>query len=315
MQDLIEKLNEQYQDICHDGKMYPGKRDCLSRWEIIKDYIPEGVIIEIGSSQGYFTQKMADLPNRIIVSMEQEEASVEIQKKLLKNKINVAICKVALTEKHLYDWSQAVETIDMILLLSILHHFENPERILQCVSQISPCAIIEIPHKDEINACGQESIDKITKIDLKKYYSEVIPLGSSPSHVNQEFKRKIFLCKNSLFEKGELFPYIGCPYKERAVHYLNKSNGMWILDGKGIVPAVNVQNLLRFGLQHPSSKWFKEQWRIAYQAIFDPTDIRPWNLIFTGNGLKAIDFEERPEDGSLDIKPGYDIEMDRAFNY
>lgn len=293
MDELIKNLQEQYQDIEYNGVTYKGKRNCTGRWDIIKNHIPTGVIYDLGSSQGYYTQKIAEDKKRVIVSFEREPASVEIQKLLFKDMHHVAICQGEFTEDDFAKLLLVPEQVDCVVALSILHHFPDPTKMVAILSQLTPCLIAEIPPTHEKNAIGEETRSILNKELLELHFASVEEIGTAKSHMDN-VERPIYKCTNPHIIRKSLFPYIGCWDTKRAIHTL-EYNYIWTLGGKSIIDAVNVQTLLQFNVQYPNQDWFKDEARGAYADIEHKTDVRVWNLLFTAYGLIAIDYSEEGE--------------------
>lgn len=296
MEKLIKNLSEQYQDVEHNGVFYPGMRDCSKRWKLIKRYIPRGVVLDIGSSQGYYTKKIAEQPDTFVISVEYEKPSVELQKELLKDFKNVAICKTVLTSAEIDAWAQTPDPIDCILILSVLHHFPDPAETMQAIAELSPRLIIEVPTSEETDACGQKSIKWISEMDLNKYYDRVQQIGFGESHMHGGAKRPIYYCENKITVKYALLPYIGYDARPEKYHSMKFMNEKWVIDEREIIPGVNLYNLLLLGMVYPDREWIKNEIRQAYGVEPRATDRRLWNLIMNHKGLHAIDTEDQFEE-------------------
>lgn len=293
MDELIKSLQEQYQDIEYNGVTYKGKRNCTGRWDIIKNHIPTGVIYDLGSSQGYYTRKIAEDKRRVIVSFEREPASVAIQKLLFKDMRHVAICQGEFMEDDFAKLLIVPEQVDCVIALSILHHFQDPTKMVAILSQLTPCLIVEIPADNEKNAIGLATRSILNKELFELHFDFVEQIGTAKSHMD-DVERPIYKCTNNRIVRKNLLPYIGCVDTGRATHTL-EHNYIWTIGGKSIIDAVNVKTLLEFNVQYPSKDWFKEEAREAYADIELKTDVRVWNLLFTAYGLIAIDYNEEGE--------------------
>src|SRR3990167_3535562 len=132
MQDLIYQLEEVYQDIELNGEIVAkGLRDCEERWNIIKDRIgPHDVVLDLGSSLGYYSKKIAQTyPDCLVISFESDPIMCQIQAKMFQEEgiYNVVVCNYRLGKDDLIKWSRCVEMFDVVLVLAVLHHFPSDD--------------------------------------------------------------------------------------------------------------------------------------------------------------------------------------------
>lgn len=199
VEELLAKLPEQYQDVTYQGKTCPGVKSSNDRWTLIQRYIPTGRILDIGSAQGYFTNKMSDNLANTVYSFEINPDSCEIQRLITEEKQNVQVINQRLSEDDVENLPKTLcfDSVDLTLALAVLHHFRDPERVLNAWSSYSRRIILEIPHPDEAKAKGQEAIKWIYNgMDLTQHYEMVRLLGFGQSHLG-EFRRPIYLCEQS----------------------------------------------------------------------------------------------------------------------
>ena len=308
---LIKKLPELYQDIEIDGKLVAkGKRDCKKRWDLMKKHIgSHDVVIDLGSAEGYFAHKIArEYPDSLVISFESDPVMCEIQKRIFQKEgiYNVVVCQHRLSHEDLEKWVGYVDCFDVILALSILHHYpaEDVEGVFDCLQKLSPMIIGEAPAEGELEACGGEAKEVVNKIIKQK----VEILGEVPSHLG-DYKRGVWIKR--------LWPSIGQKIvREEADAYFGVSHGGrhkfeliwdgdWFLNGERIVAGVNVWNLLSFNIIWPDKKWWKAQVSGAYECLEFKSDVRLWNLLMTSTGLKAFDYmTEFPDGDQAEYKKG-----------
>lgn len=289
---LIGKLKEQYQDIEYKGEKLRGLRDCETRWDLVQGFLPEGVFLDLGSAQGYYSSRVSDNRNNLVLSFEVEKSSCELQSLIFENRKNVIVLNHLLTETDLEKWVKAVECIDVVLAFSVLHHYKHPKRVIQLLSELSPRLIVEIPTKEEITATGQEAIREFwDEVDLNSFYNKVVQIGEVESHTDPKLKRPIFYCENKLTKHG-LEAYFGSSDFTEARHKV-EFDGEFLIDGKPIIKGVNAFNLTYFNPTYPRSSWWAKEAYNAYFPFKDKDDIRPWNLLYTSTGLVAIDSKPR----------------------
>lgn len=292
---LIRKLPEQYQDIEYGGTVFRGVRSCERRWSIIKNFVPSGVVLDIGSAQGFFANRMSE--KALVLSVEGDEDNVELQKFLFAENKNVVVCKKTLIPEMLDKWNEAVPTVDCVVMMSVLHHFDNPLRMLEAVCELSPRLIIELAQSDEKKACGSGSRN-VTEADLKMYYRNVEYIGAESSHTDPEIVRPIFYCSRPI-EKRELKPYVGIKVEGYSQHTLayHFEERKWILDGHELVEGINLHDVLSLlNVVSPSREFIADEAVKAYERVPEATDVRVWNLIWNKNGLEVIDGDEQFEE-------------------
>lgn len=306
---LISKLPEQYQDIIFRGKTYKGKRDPAERYDIFFPFLkPNDVILDVGSSLGYYTHRIAkEFPNSLIVSFESEPEMVEIQKALLKDEgiYNVVICQHRLTGADLGKWIGFADTFDTVLALSVLHHFKEEElaSVINAFTTLSPLMIGEIPEVFEEEACGQGSTRKAWGL-----LGDVEEIGVTKSHLGEN-SRKLWI-KRSEPIRTELDAFFGINHEDR--HKFTMKHNM--INGKHIIKGLNAWNLLHFNVKWPEPNWWQVQARAAYNCIDKKSDVRPWNLLMTPTGLKAIDFTtEFPKGDKAEFAAWHLTKMNEIF--
>ena len=310
MQDLIDKLPEIYEDVEYQGKTWKGLRDCEERWNLIKDHIkPHDVVLDLGSSLGYYSKKIAkEYPDSLVISFESDPVMCEIQKRLFEDEgiYNVVVCNYRLGVEDLVKWSQHVEIFDTVLALAVLHHFpsEDVPIVWEKLEYLSSKIIFELA--DENIACGGYAKEKARQISLTR--PNVKRLGVSKSHL-QNSEREMWVAKLDRY-RPVLDAFFGVSHPDR--HRFEIKDGQ--INGKNIIKGVNVWNLLHFNIVWPKSNWWKVQARKAYESLEWKSDVKPWNLLVSSTGLVAIDFTDKfpPEDKASFHEKDLD-EMDRMF--
>lgn len=297
---FVEDLPEIYQDIEIGGEVvWQGKRECASRWEAIKDKIkPNSVVLDLGSGTGYFAIRIAkEFPSVLVVSVECMGPEAALQQELLNYEelYNVVLLNHRLTLQDFQKWGACVEGIDLALALSVLHHFppHTVLDILQILSRMVPEVIAEVPTPLESDVCGQAVVhilDPFGEI-FKSYYPATISLGSFRSHLG-DYERTIWYGKK-IVSRGGVLAYWDCPNTIKR-HSVNKVGGEWKVDQKDeYIPGVNVWSLLHLNPIWPLPEWWQKEARIAFDRIrgaYDYiSDIRPWNMLMTVDGLTFFD--------------------------
>ena len=293
LDNLIKALPEVYQDIELNGKLLAeGKRDCHKRWEIIKPHInPHDVILDIGSSHGYYTKKIArEYPDSLVISFESIPEDCAVQKELLRQEgiYNVILCQHRLSAYDLEKWAKHADTFDVSLLLAVLHHFPEGEvgKAFEGFKSLSNRVITEIPAKDEIEACGGTSKEEAFNLERGQ------ALGATSSHLGK-YRRGIELLETD-DSRMNLDAFFGVSHPDRHKFNIATSRrGTTKINGNHIIKGVNFWNLLHFNIVWPEYKWWTKQIECAYETIEVKSDVRPWNLLMTSSGVRAIDYRTK----------------------
>jgi hypothetical protein len=145
---------------------YQDKRDNVGRWNVIEPHLPrEGVLVDLGSAQGYFALRAAaTYPDLHVVSIEDDVIAAGVQREVaeLAQMSNIRILRERFDGSNLHGWGIGV---DCTLLLSVLHWFDDPAAILRRIGGMSSRIIVEHPDIGDVGACGASSRAQIGQID------------------------------------------------------------------------------------------------------------------------------------------------------
>lgn len=247
------------------------RKDCSFHWDTIKSHLQgKKTIFNIGSGLGSLTVQIAqEFPDVVIGSFEKEKSYVLKQRKLLiQNDIrNVILCWYEFDSRVIeYLW-KSHDAIDLILLLFNFHSYKDweVESFLKEIKSLTPEIIIEFPR-------SKENI-------LKRYFKEV-------ELINEEYN--IFRASN---------PEISRSADDRHQMSWNQKDG-WKIDqeDREWIPGISLQNLAMWYIMYPSLGWFLKAANSAYLNLTEDnvlTDISMNNLLFTSDGLVAIDYLDK----------------------
>lgn len=312
-----------YQVVDLDGEvLHSGMRECRTRWEMIRRHIKHNaVIVDVGSDVGYFTVKMAEeFKDSLIISVEQAEHACQIQKELLKLKklSNVVLCWHKMDPPTLKGLDASVEAIDTFLILAVFHHFplDTIRKDLFYYSRIAPELIVEVPEFTGDTSGVIPTHTQYSHFDreLKKYYQHVQVIGETMLSPRQ--KRVTYKAWNTHLLREKLASTFVFLTKECQEQYMNRRHkleyvkGKWILnDGKtrfrvslrvqekAVFPWItgfSAWTLLYWKPIYPEPEWWQRQAVEAYEKLLREdiaiSDIRPFNLLVTPNGMAAIDY-------------------------
>ncbi|MFC7322624.1 class I SAM-dependent methyltransferase [Halobacillus campisalis] len=140
-----------YQDVWVKGKVVKkGKRECEKRYKKIKEQLNRikqpFTVLDIGADSGYFSFRIAEDFNAQVTMLTSDKKIDNIMRqnnnknvKLIREEVNVDNLKV-LTEK---------EDFDVILALSILHHCDEYEELIDMIFDSSRLIFIEASALEE----------------------------------------------------------------------------------------------------------------------------------------------------------------------
>lgn len=314
-----------------------GPVSCEKRWEEIKPYIPKkGVVLELGSAEGYFTQKIAEAsPDVLVWSIEENKQRAEIQKELLKLKgiKNVALCNYKMTANDLFCLSHTCEGIDLFLALSVFHHWRPlfTKLAISNIAKMIPNLIVEFPQKDISGAEFPDLTypimqDQYSHLDIfiSRFYKMKALIGSS--FLESDEDRPIWLFKKTRLHRHPLNSFFSRHWQEllwgrTRCNRLDYENKKWKLKRKvemesetydrpsePWIPGLNLFNLLQFGMIYPELPWLKQEIEMKYNLLINkdkkPTEIGLKNCLLTPNGVKVIDWDHND--------PHYDPDFARA---
>jgi hypothetical protein len=292
-------LNEIYQDVVVAGKTVArGVRECESRYALIEPYLKDNqVILDVGSSLGYFSTRIArEHPSSLVVSFESVAAHCDIQRTIAEREglTNLVICHHRLSRECLRVWERCVECIDLVLLLSVMHHFPKDDvvPVFDMLGGMSAGMIVEFPNQRERKICGSDTLDALEELMLSG-----TTIGKTSSHL-ENLQRRMMLYNTGGFFREGLNAYIGSDHDGRNLHSSEPGLFGWTVDGKpDAIQGINAWNLLHFNPVWPHPEWWVDQAIAAYRKLEKKSDVRPWNLLVTSSGMQAIDYDEFP-DGS-----------------
>ena len=247
-----------YQDIWIRGQVKKkGQRECNERYEVIKKYLSGGKgrnlsVLDFGANNGYFSFRLAeDFPEYDIHMVDGSNLLPLL--KDLNSLDNVYLYNEIYNEQQLMDLVNEND-FDYILMMSILHHFENPYSIIDFLSKKRNKTIFEISYPDEkdmLNPPNKKRIfdylQKFNPIQINRnirghdrpiYYiggediifKGIIHSGANCSgdNISNRFKEDLLEKTNTIFFPGTLNVKL-----DRQVVFKNL---LYITDNCGIFP-------------------------------------------------------------------------------
>lgn len=154
-----------YQPRLYKGKAIATGRNCDERWELIKKHVPkEGVMFDLGSSAGFFIiSSVLENPDLFGISLEANDYECRVQRQVIKSHSCERICLIngMMSGKRASRWCTSGDFLDLTLILSVIHWFDDPAGVLRSLASMSKKLIVEIPDKDDSGACGQDFIKRM----------------------------------------------------------------------------------------------------------------------------------------------------------
>lgn len=331
LEKFINTLPEVYQSIYLHGELIrEGVRgNDFERLEVIKNYIkPKQTILDIGSNVGFFTINLAKLfPDNIFVSIEKQYPYARLQQELIKLEgvNNVILIHSEVSIEWLTKATQACTYFDVTLLLSVLHHIQDAEDFLTQLNKISKSFLIELPHPDESRVCGKDVLK--TQLSLERI-SQVKPVFikmpyEATTHCDTNLKRSFFYADTPNYQRESIFPYIGYPLVPRSYILRADEQGLVIYKSHldryiQAIPGVLFSDIAQIGqILIPNYETCITKIKSEFnrlKKLDNVADIRPWNILFTADGLQFIDYEYTPDlDNNLKLHENKDLNLIKSY--
>ncbi|MDR3624692.1 MAG: DUF1698 domain-containing protein [Chlamydiales bacterium] len=221
-----------YQDVWVDGKpIFYGGRECEFRYFAIRKFFKKFKrpvkVLDIGANMGYFSLRLAEEFQGCFVMVEGVEHIAQALLKLCKlNRNGKAILLKRKLALHDLKMLAEVEHFDVVLGLSIIHHFEEPyQEVLDVMTKLGSYLILEPPIKEE-QTLNQKRIVR-EPLDLSKYPHKVLVSVPTGSRFWHKHLRKTYL--------------IPCNATEQVLHPgpLSGINYTTFLNMNGVFPSID----------------------------------------------------------------------------
>jgi len=320
---------ELYQDqYVNDEVVVEGKRDCSSRYEVMKQvfekYNRPFTILDIGANFGYYSIRAATEYGATAVMVESEDNEV----RTLMDLCNQNKCKdkltVLQTRLDLYKLKEIskCEHFDVILALNVIHHFNNEEILEVCetFTKLGDNLILETPPAEDLGACGQNNLKFI--VDYFSYKGG-FKLGEFKRHTSNTvsemvwFKtdrktlewpyyeyEKLFTNKNLDIErlknrsvKGAKISLDSDFNKKKILNPRKEERLDWI-------PGINLKTFIKLNGIYPDfynliEKIKTRDIQTDYKWDDSNNDLITHNFILNGTDLYLIDFDDKFIDSKI----------------
>ena len=289
MQSLEREPVRLYQPIWCNGRVndyYQYQRDCAARYGVIRELASRFnrpfSVLDVGSNYGYFPVRlMEDFPQAVCVLIDNKEVEPVLKENLQLDRSVVIKRKVSAKELEALSRS---ESFDIVLGLSVLHHFDDPERAYNAIRSLGWWSVFEIPGEDDVGAAFPEKHEAIRKL-----FQE--PTGYFDSHVS-ESKRPYFILESEVGISEQSIDAAdrdapGYNRYELEVDF-DVSRFRKGVETRDFVPGMNLWNFIRLGGGWPTGELID----LEVEQYKDHPDFYPWNFI-VGRGITPIDVEKK----------------------
>lgn len=294
-----------YQDALWPNGTLQGERGCAERWALIAPELPEtGVLLDIGSNLGFYGITAAKSHTAVaVVSVEADQAIAAEQARIVAaNGLDrIVVLEASINAATAEQWADTCDMVDCCLLLSVVHWFDDPARVLAALGRLSRTLLIELPDAADSGACGGEK-RALWGADPGGWLESVTGRGARligrPSRHTSEVKSWLFAVDGAL-ERSPQVPYIGSRYEHpRGRDYRLSADAsgtrLWV---RGVerpwIPAVNVANLAALGrCRYPGINQLRNWWNAAHTGATGHLDPAPHNLLWGAGGLVLIDGDD-----------------------
>ena len=284
----------QYQPNWINGEESPEfQRDCKPRYEIIRAYLKKTYerpfsCIDIGANYGYFGFRLAADFDCVSVMVDTKPIG-----KLLEKNHGKLIWLDKRIETNELQLLAKCESFDVVLVLSVIHHFTDWKRTVDALLELGKTVIFELPGHGETHAVNYPNHEAISKYILGKDHEVLMEMAS---HVNPMVLRKMVVLRDwgiSIRQQT-----IDAGLRQAPLHGIqvcDSNDRKSVIKHNIVRPFIHGMNLWNFKLlngQYPKN--IKQMVKDALKELprFHD-DLRPWNFIIDGEKCHAIDYDEK----------------------
>ena len=287
-----------YQDVWVKGELLErGERDCAPRYEAIKKVAARFkrpfTVLDIGANLAYYSVRLAEDFDCTVLAVEPGGWMASV----LARNDNPRVLGVsrALSLQDLRELAD-VEHFDLVLGLSVTHHFDAPfADVLREIRRLGFATILELP--TEANACGQASVkETFIPKDAKL-------LGMFDTHLGGTRPLVLVTDDNSALARS----YWGSPVDGSPITIAAdwKTKNKTIRDvTSDWVRGINLETWLQLRPVFPSREYVARL-LVDSKPSEKHGDLNAWNVVLQGDGVRVIDFRdprwsEQPDDALWD---------------
>lgn len=292
-----------YQDIVVDGvTIKEGVKDCQIRYpnikKILDNYKRPFTVLDIGSSEGYFSLRIAtEYPHATCVMIEGDKSLLlpEICK-LNKKLNNVVVLQKFITPQDLKMLGEC-EHFDLVLAFNVIHQLgdawqETVDQLLTLGDHI----LVETPPPGCHTAAHAKNLPLIEAYLLQNKHGNVIGqvprYGRPGNHTSEQRYSNVHLFqmnKNVLLKPtwaspNTRFYAINSNFQEKTLY---KPRIDKTIEWK---PGINLWTFKHMNGIYPTQDLIQQE--IKRLSLYPHGDFVPWNMIVQGNNLELIDWDD-----------------------
>jgi len=303
---FLDEGIEVYQDVIINGELVRrGVRECAGRYTAIQGilnmYKRPFTVFDIGAHLGYFGLSIVhDYPEAVVVMADYDPRLRQIVE--LSDPDRTVVLEKNFSPEDLQQMSEC-EQFDIVLLLNVLHHWENWPDVLSAARHMADFVIVETPDPADKGACNNHLVP-----DIFAAMHGQMTLMRPPSHTS-DVPRHMFVVAGTppMIRKSFLDPAIpaGLHYQMCSL-FTDKSiwkGGEW----KKWMPGLNLWTYHKMGGVYPSRERIVDMLKVYPLPVERHGDVRPWNFIL-GDGLTLID--GRDEKANFEDEEGRQYTID-----
>lgn len=285
-----------YQDVWVKGAVVErGERDCAPRYEAIKKVAARFkrpfTVLDIGANLAYYSVRLAEDFDCTVLAVEPGPWMSSVLSR--NDNPRVLGVKRALSLADLRELAD-VEHFDLVLGLSVTHHFDAPfADVLREIRRLGFATILELP--TEPNACGQTSVKETFIPEDAKL------LGMFDTHLGGTRPLVLVTDRNETLARSYWESTVGgSPITivadwKRKQKTIRGETSEW-------QRGVNLETWLQLGPVFPSREYVANL-LASSQPKDKHGDLKAWNVVLSGDAVRVIDFcdprwSEQP-DGAL----------------
>jgi len=259
-------------------------------YELCQKYTRPFTVLDIGANLGYFSLRLTEDFDCTAVALEGNYADWLLDTLNQNENTRVIMLEGTFSLADLETLAE-VEHFDVVLGLSVVHHlnasFHDSVKVLR---KLGDNLILELPVED--NACGQSVVQDISMPEDAEL------LGEGKSHLTAGTRPVVLLSgsKNSI-DRQHLglrgtyrpTPEITSTWHDKAVRFKDKEETRPWFRG------INLFTYLKFNGRFPGVQTIARYLQESGPPARFHGDIAYWNLIFQGDGIELIDFDDDPK--------------------
>lgn len=170
-----KRVSALYQDIWFKGKaIVKGSRECEFRYHAIYNFMKKFKrpvkVLDVGANLGYFSLRLSEkLPGTFVMVEGGKKVVPLLYKTCLLNNDPQLIFLYKILDLQALRQLAETEHFDVVLALSIIHHFHEPyNEVLKALTQLGTYLILEVPNAEEKKLCNKERV-KSEPLNLAPY--------------------------------------------------------------------------------------------------------------------------------------------------